>query len=72
MVGTFYRCPSPDAPAYVNVGDRVKTGQTLALIEAMKIMNEMEAAFDCVIKEIIPTDTQRVEYNSPLVVVEKI
>ena len=72
MVGTFYRCPSPDAPAYVNVGDKVKKGQTLAIIEAMKIMNENEAEFDCVIKEIIPADAQPVEYNSPLFVVEKI
>ncbi|CAM2970501.1 acetyl-CoA carboxylase biotin carboxyl carrier protein [Helicobacter burdigaliensis] len=72
MVGTFYRCPSPDAPAYVNVGDKVKKGQTLAIIEAMKIMNEIEAEFDCVIKEIIPSDGQPVEYNSPLFVVEKI
>ncbi|PZT48352.1 acetyl-CoA carboxylase, biotin carboxyl carrier protein [Helicobacter valdiviensis] len=72
MVGTFYRCPSPDAPAYVNVGDKVKKGQTLAIIEAMKIMNEIEAEFDCVIKEIVPSDGQPVEYNSPLFVVEKI
>lgn len=72
MVGTFYRCPSPDAPAYVNVDDKVKKGQTLAIIEAMKIMNEIEAEFDCVIKEIIPNDAQPVEYNSPLFVVEKI
>lgn len=72
MVGTFYRCPSPDVPAYVNVGDKVKKGQTLAIIEAMKIMNEIEAEFDCVIKEIIPSDAQPVEYNSPLFVVEKI
>lgn len=72
MVGTFYRCPSPDAPAYVNVGDKVKKGQTLGIIEAMKIMNEIEAEFDCVIKEIIPNDAQPVEYNSPLFVVEKI
>lgn len=72
MVGTFYRCPSPDTPAYVNVGDKVKRGQTLAIIEAMKIMNEIEAEFDCVIKEIIPNDAQPVEYNSPLFIVEKL
>lgn len=72
MVGTFYRCPSPNAPAYVNVGDKVKKGQTLGIIEAMKIMNEIEAEFDCVIKEVIPNDAQPVEYNSPLFVVEKI
>ncbi|MDE5603853.1 MAG: acetyl-CoA carboxylase biotin carboxyl carrier protein [Helicobacter sp.] len=72
MVGTFYRCPSPDTPAYVNVGDKVKRGQTLAIIEAMKIMNEIEADFDCIIKEIIPNDAQPVEYNSPLFIVEKL
>lgn len=72
MVGTFYRCPSPDTPAYVNAGDKVKKGQTLGIIEAMKIMNEIEAEFDCIIKEIIPSDAQPVEYNSPLFVVERI
>ncbi|MDE5591380.1 MAG: acetyl-CoA carboxylase biotin carboxyl carrier protein, partial [Helicobacter sp.] len=72
MVGTFYRCSSPDSPAYVNVGNTVKKGQTLAIIEAMKIMNEIEAEFDCIIKEIIPNDAQPVEYNSPLFVVEKL
>ena len=72
MVGTFYRCPSPNAPAYVNVGDKVKKGQTLAIIEAMKIMNEIEAEFDCMIKEILPSDAQPVEYNMPLFVVERI
>ena len=72
MVGTFYRCPSPDTPAYVNVGDKVKKGRALGIIEAMKIMNEIEAEFDCKILEIIPNDAQPVEYNSPLFVVEKI
>lgn len=72
MVGTFYRCPSPNAPAYVNVGDRVKKGQTLAIIEAMKIMNEIEAEFDCKIIEIIPNDAQPIEYNSPLFIVERL
>ncbi|MGD9595362.1 MAG: acetyl-CoA carboxylase biotin carboxyl carrier protein [Wolinella sp.] len=72
MVGTFYRCPSPDAPAYVNVGDRVKKGQTLGIIEAMKIMNEIEAEFDCKILEIVPSDSQPVEYNSKLFIVERI
>ena len=72
MVGTFYRCPSPNAPAYVNVGDKVKKGQTLGIIEAILIMNEIEAEFDCKILEIIPNDAQPVEYNSPLFVVEKL
>ncbi len=71
MVGTFYRSPSPGAPAYVNVGDKVKKGQTLAIIEAMKIMNEIEAEFDCQIIEILPSDGQPVEYGSPLFVVER-
>lgn len=72
MVGTFYRCPSPDSPAYVNVGDKVKRGQTLGIIEAMKIMNEIEAEFDCKILEIVPADAQPVEYNSALFIVERI
>lgn len=72
MVGTFYRCPSPNAPAYVSIGDKVKKGQTLGIIEAMKIMNEIEAEFDCKILEIIPNDAQPVEYNSPLFVVERL
>lgn len=72
MVGTFYRCPSPDSPAYVNVGDKVKKGQTLGIIEAMKIMNEIEAEFDCKILEIVPSDAQPVEYNSNLFIVERI
>ncbi len=72
MVGTFYRSPSPDSAPYVNVGDKVKKGQTIAIIEAMKIMNEIEAEFDCKILEIIPSDAQSVEYNADLFVVEKL
>ncbi|WP_181881749.1 acetyl-CoA carboxylase biotin carboxyl carrier protein [Helicobacter sp. MIT 14-3879] len=72
MVGTFYRAPSPDSAPYVNVGDKVKKGQTIAIIEAMKIMNEIEAEFDCKIIEIIASDAQSVEFNAPLFLVEKI
>lgn len=72
MVGTFYRAPSPDSAPYVNVGDKVKKGQTIAIIEAMKIMNEIEAEFDCKIIDIIPSDAQSVEFSSELFVVEKI
>lgn len=72
MVGTFYRSPSPNAPAFVNIGDRVKKGQVLAIIEAMKIMNELEAECDCIIKDIIPNDGQAVEFGSPLFIVEKV
>lgn len=70
MVGTFYRAPSPDSAPYVNVGDKVKKGQTIAIIEAMKIMNEIEAEFDCKIVEIIPSDAQSVEFGADLFVVE--
>ncbi|NWF66620.1 MAG: acetyl-CoA carboxylase biotin carboxyl carrier protein [Campylobacterales bacterium] len=72
MVGTFYRCPSPDKPAFVNVGDRVKKGQTLCILEAMKIMNEIEAEFDCKILEFLVDDGQPVEYDMPLFLVERV
>ena len=52
MVGTFYSSPSPESPAFVSVGDVVKKGKTLCILEAMKIMNEVEAEFDCKILEI--------------------
>lgn len=72
MVGTFYRAPSPDSPPYVNVGDVVKKGQVVAIIEAMKIMNEIEAEFDCKIIEILLADAKSVEFDTPLFVVEKV
>ena len=72
MVGTFYRAPSPDAAPFVNVGDTVKKGQTIAIIEAMKIMNELEAEFDCKILEILVENGQPVEYDMPLFKVEKL
>jgi len=72
MVGTYYSSPSPDSPAFVKVGDTVKKGQPVAILEAMKIMNELEAEFDCKILEILVTDGQAVEYDMPLFVVEKI
>lgn len=72
MVGTFYRCPSPNAAPYINVGDKVKKGQIIGIVEAMKIMNEIEAEFDCTIVEIVASDAQPVEFGSKLVKVEKI
>lgn len=72
MVGTFYRAPSPDSAPYVNVGDKVKKGQTIGIIEAMKIMNEIEAEFDCKILEIIASDAKSVEFGADLFIVEKI
>ncbi len=66
MVGTFYRSPAPDAEAYVNEGSAVGKGQVLCIIEAMKLMNEIEADFSCKIVEILVQNTQPVEYNQPL------
>ena len=72
MVGTFYAAPSPDSPPFVKVGDTIKKGQVVAILEAMKIMNELEAEFDCKVLEVLATDGQAVEYDLPLFVVEKI
>lgn len=72
MVGTFYRCPSPNASPYVNVGDKIKKGQVIGIVEAMKIMNEIEAEFDCKIVEIVANDAQPVEFGSKLIKIEKI
>ena len=72
MVGTFYASPSPEAAVFVNAGDTVKKGQTLCILEAMKIMNEVEAEFDCKIIEILVQDANPVEYDMPLFVIEKL
>ena len=72
MVGTFYRSPSPDSPPFVKKGDTVKKGQPLCILEAMKIMNELEAEFDCKILDILVEDGQPVEYDMPLFLVEKL
>lgn len=72
MVGTFYRCPAPNAAPYINVGDKIKKGQIIGIVEAMKIMNEIEAEFDCKVVEIIANDAQPVEYGSKLIKIEKI
>ncbi len=72
MVGTFYSAPSPDSAPFVKVGDRVKKGQVVAILEAMKIMNELEAEFDCEILEVLKSDGQAVEYDMPLYLVKKL
>jgi acetyl-CoA carboxylase biotin carboxyl carrier protein len=72
MVGTFYSAPSPDSAPFVKVGDRVKKGQVIAVLEAMKIMNELEAEFDCKILSVLVSDSQAVEYDMPLFAVEKL
>jgi len=66
MVGTFYCAPEPGAKPYVAVGDRVQKGQTLCIIEAMKIMNEIESEFAGVVKEVLAIDAQPVEYGQVL------
>jgi acetyl-CoA carboxylase biotin carboxyl carrier protein len=70
MVGTFYSKPSPDAEPFVEVGQVVKKGQTLCIIEAMKLMNEIESEFDGKVKEILISDGEPVEYGKPLFVIE--
>lgn len=72
MVGTFYSAPSPDSAPFVKVGDRVKKGQVIAVLEAMKIMNELEAEFDCEILSVLVSDAQAVEYDMPLFSVKKL
>jgi len=72
MVGTFYQAPAPDAAPYVKVGDKVKAGQTVCIVEAMKIMNEITAEFDCEILEILVEDGQAVEFDTPLFKVKKV
>lgn len=66
LVGTFYAAPSEDAQSFVKVGDTVKKGQTLAIVEAMKLMNEIESEFDGVVTEILVENEENVEYGQPL------
>ena len=66
MVGTFYAKPSPDSKPYVEVGSRVKKGDVVCIIEAMKLMNEIESEFDGEISEILVKDGEPVEYGKPL------
>jgi acetyl-CoA carboxylase biotin carboxyl carrier protein len=69
MVGTFYRAPSPQAPPYVNEGDPIKEGQVLCIIEAMKLMNEIEAKVSGRVARILVDNAQPVEYGQPLFLV---
>jgi acetyl-CoA carboxylase biotin carboxyl carrier protein len=66
MVGTYYFAPEPGAKEYVSVGERISKGQTLCIIEAMKIMNEIESEFDGVVREILVDNAQPVEYGQVL------
>jgi acetyl-CoA carboxylase biotin carboxyl carrier protein len=70
IVGTMYRSPAPDAPPYVEVGQVVEKGQVLCIVEAMKLMNEIEAEYRCRIMKICKENAQPVEYGEPLFLVE--
>lgn len=72
IVGTFYSAPAPDAPAFVKVGDQVKKGQTVCILEAMKLMNEIQSDFDCEIEAVLVSNEQKVEYGQPLFRVKKL
>jgi acetyl-CoA carboxylase biotin carboxyl carrier protein len=71
IVGTFYRSPAPDADSYVEIGSTVKSGQTLCIIEAMKIMNEIESEVVGKVAKILVENGQPVEYNQTLFLIEK-
>jgi len=72
IVGTFYAAPSPESDPYVKVGDVVEAGQTLCIVEAMKLMNEIEAEYKCKIVEIVKANAEPVEFGDVLFVVEKV
>ena len=72
MVGTFYEAPSPDSPPYARVGDKVRAGQVVCIVEAMKIMNEIQAEFDCEILEVLVENGQAVEFDTPLFKVKRV
>ena len=72
IVGTFYSASAPDVPAYVRVGDRVKRGQTVCILEAMKLMNEIQTEWDCEIEAILVSNEQKGEYGQPLFRVKRL
>lgn len=71
IVGTFYDSPSPDSPPFVKIGDSVKKGDVLCIIEAMKIMNEIKAEYDGVIEELMLENEDIVEYNQPIMAIRR-
>ena len=70
MIGTFYRSPSPDKPSFVNVGDDIKQGQTLCIVEAMKLFNEIESEVNGKIVKVLVDEASPIEYDQPLFLVE--
>lgn len=72
LLGTFYRAASPDAPPFVEVGAKIKKGQVLCIVEAMKLMNEIESEADGVVMRILVENGQPVEYGEPLFLIEPV
>ena len=72
IVGTFYSAAAPDVPAFVKVGDHVKAGQTVCILEAMKLMNEIQSDYDCEIEAVLVSNEQKVEYGQPLFRVKRL
>ena len=72
LVGTFYSAPSPDAPPFVKPGSRVKAGEKLCILEAMKMMNNLEAEFDCEVVSALASNGQLVEYGQPLFEIKRV
>ena len=70
LVGTYYAASSPENPPFVKVGDKVSKGQILGIVEAMKLMNEIESEFDGTVKEILVENEQMVEFGQPMFVIE--
>lgn len=70
IVGTFYQAPSPDKPPFVKVGDTVKKGDVIMIIESMKLMNEVQSEFDGTVEKILVTDGQPVEFDQPIMIIK--
>ncbi|HHV81660.1 TPA: acetyl-CoA carboxylase biotin carboxyl carrier protein [bacterium] len=70
IVGTFYRAPNPDAPPFIDINDEVKIGQTVCIIEAMKLMNEVKSDYNGIIRKILVENGEPVEYGQPLFLLE--
>ena len=72
IVGTFYSAAAPDVPAFVKVGDQVKAGQTVCILESMKLMNEIQSDYVCEIEAVLVSNEQKVEYGQPLFRVKRL
>lgn len=71
IVGTYYEAPSPDSDPFIKVGDHVEAGQTLCIVEAMKIMNEIEAEFSGTVQKILVSNASPIEFEQPLFIIKK-